>query len=306
MPLAIQSAVITGNGSATFTFGDTIGAYVYGLQEVNLQSQSSGEIQRIGVMLRPQDSAVVGTDTLTIDQQLQMDDVDLTKSWTEVVVVAWIGSSNPPGLVMQNQNGVPVGQTSQALPLEYPPLYAVAAVAGFAYSFDSDDSDFLGIGVGAGATQSVFSQMPSVAAVAAGTWTGDSGFTGTVDMALLAVTDGAPSGIGLAYLPVGTLNTSQGVEVPATPGLGGGAVGAAAFLLQSFYAQFDIRNDPTPDLSLLRMGVDGGSIVLNGAGQGTVNATSNQSFVGQVPGQYGPITVDPTNMIVNYTVVETT
>ncbi|MET7670220.1 hypothetical protein [Micromonospora luteifusca] len=307
MSIAIQTSTITGNGSATFTFPSTIGAYAYALQQFNLQTLQLGTvIQRIGLTLRPRDNTGVGTTSLILDQQLLLDQVDLDQSWAEVAVIAWLGATNPPGLFLQNQNGITVDQMSSNMssPVStgLPPQYAAAALAGFSYQFAEDDSDFLGIGAGVGATPNPYASTPGVSVVGSGIWTGDSAFTGTVDAALIAAT-GDDLGLGLGYLP----NPAWGTNVvDQLPGLDGAPVGAAAFLLQSFFCQFciDAIQHGTPDFSQLTTGVPASVVQLNVPSDGNVSFRSVQQLCGAIF-EDAPVIFSAENLAANYLVAET-
>ncbi|MFI6920724.1 hypothetical protein ACIBIZ_12295 [Nonomuraea spiralis] len=307
MPIAIQTQKITGSNSGTFTFTDTVGPFVYALNYLNWQTQPpNAQIQNIGVSLQVGSDAEADPATVIIDQTLLMDDVDPSSSYTYVTVVAWIGSDDPPGLVMQNQHGIPVDQmSSQAaqkpLPTSYPPVYAVAAISGFSYTFAEDDSDFLSLGVGVGVTYPLTSRTPAVSAVATGIWTGDSAFSGTVDAAVIAMTpEGAGLGLGLAYLPNAAPVTQT---IGPLPALGGASVASAAFLLQSFWPQFDPTLDPTPDISQICFGVSPTSVMLNEPDVGEVTAVSEQGLQDNDYNGSGA-TVTASNALVNYLLVE--
>ncbi|MEU4473207.1 hypothetical protein [Micromonospora sp. NPDC023888] len=308
MSIAIQTSTITGNGSATFTFPSTIGAYAYALQQFNLQTLNLGTvIQRIGIALRPRDNTGVGTTSLILDQQLLLDQVDPDQSWAEVAVIAWLGATNPPGLFLQNQNGITVDQMSSTMssPVStgLPPQYAAAALAGFSYQFAEDDSDFLGIGAGVGAAPNPYALTPGVSVVGSGIWTGDSAFSGTVDAALIAAT-GDGLGLGLGYLPNPVWGTNV---VEQLPGLNGSPVGAAAFLIQSFFCQFciDVIEHGTPDFSQLTTGVPASAVQLNVPSDGNVSFRSVQQLCGANFND-GPNIFSAENLAANYLVAETT
>ncbi|MGI5521499.1 hypothetical protein ACQEUX_11125 [Micromonospora sp. CA-259024] len=309
MSIAIQTSMITGNGSATFTFPSTVGAYAYALQQFNLQTLQPGTvIQRIGLALRPRDGTGVGTTSLIIDQQMLLDQVDLDGSWAEVAVVAWLGSTNPPGLFLQNQNGITVDQMSSGtstppVSTGSPPMYATAAIAGFSYQFAEDNSDFLGIGAGVGATPDPYASTPSMSVVGSGIWTGDSAFTGVVDAALIATT-GDDLGLGLGYLPNPVWGTNV---VDRLPGLGGAPVGAAAFLIQSFFCQFCINaiGHKTPDFSQVTTGVPSNVVQLNVPSDGNVSFRSVQQLCGCAIVDEGPVIFSAENLVANYLVAET-
>jgi len=88
MSLALQTQKIPGNATATFTFGGSIGAYVYAIQQLNLYSFGM-RFQRIGVALAPQGAG--GLQRADAGQTILLDGVDLPMTWTEVTVLAWLG-----------------------------------------------------------------------------------------------------------------------------------------------------------------------------------------------------------------------
>ncbi|MCW2933117.1 MAG: hypothetical protein JWM19_4079 [Actinomycetia bacterium] len=310
MPIAIQTQQITGDGSVTFTFPSEVGMYAYALQYFKLQVQNaqngSKVIQNIGVTLRPSSDINDDPNSVTLSQTMHLDQVDYSQSYTYVTVVAWLGSDNPPGVVLANQNGIPVdqmmSQTAQPLPTGYPPSYATAAIAGFSFTFATEDSDYLGLGVGVGAASSPYSNTPSISAVASGIWTGDSAFSGTVDAAVIATTSEATDlAFGLSCL----LNASPsvGIQVDPLPALGGAGVASAGFLIQSFFTQFDPKLNPTPDLSQTWIGVLPSGISLNDPENGAVIVVSTgQLQCNDYDGDGSTETAQ--NALVNYLVVE--
>ena len=311
MSIAIQTQKITGNNGGTFTFPSQIGQYAYALQYFNLQvlqaKYGSREIQNIGVTLRPSSDA--GDDdpnSVTLNQTMHLDYVDYSQSYTYVTVVAWLGSDDPTGVVLQNQNGIAVdqmsSQTGQPLSTGYPPLYATAAIAGFSFTFTSDDSDYLGLAVGVGATNSLYTQTPSISAVVSGIWTGDSAFSGTVDAAVIATTSEATDlNLGLSY--VANASPSSGVQVDPLPALGGAGVASAGFLIQSFFTQFDPTLNPTPDLSQTYIGALPSGVSLNHPQTGAVQAQSTGQLQDNDYAGTGT-TCKAQNALVNYLVVE--
>src|ERR1044071_8798760 len=97
MSFAIQTQTINGNGSGPpFTFSSNIGAYVYGIQQMNIQLYGTEKIQQIGISLTPQNGGI-GSQQVVLNQKFLVDNVDLGKSWTQVSVLAWLGAPNQIG-----------------------------------------------------------------------------------------------------------------------------------------------------------------------------------------------------------------
>ena len=293
MSLALQTQKIAGNDSATFTFDSSIGAYVYAIQQLQLYTFGA-RFQRIGVSLAPQGGGV-GANELTLAQTLHLDGVDLSRTWTEVTVLAWLGAENPPGIFMQNLNGIPVGSVSPRLATGGgAPLVAGAAIAGFDFSFAGDDSDLLGIGVSCGAVQDLFAGgTPAIRAVAQGTLLGSSSFTGAVDAALLALT--APqTGVAVDLVSISSLDATSQSQVG--PYLGAQPIGSAGLLLQSFYGQFPIE-EPETNMELVQFGSPADSIELN---SDYLTYTGTQQLAGTCVGAGGHLlTVAATNLQTN-------
>ncbi|MDQ5807947.1 MAG: hypothetical protein M3320_04660 [Actinomycetota bacterium] len=295
MSLAIQTQKITGNDTATFTFGGTIGAYLYGIQELQLMS-SGPMFQRIGVALAPQGGGV-GSNELTLAQTVLLDAAVLDQSWTEVSVLAWLGAENPAGIFMQNQSGIGLGGVSQALATAgATPVVAAAAMAGFDFSFASDNSGLMGIGLSCGAVQDVFATGgPAVRALAQGTLTGSSSSSGTVDAALLALTAPQP---GTAVDVVGVGNPEGPVTSQVGPYLGGQSLGSAALFIQSFFGQYDLEQ-PSTNLDTLHLGSPAAGIQLNSDQPGAITYQSVQTLSGICEGNSGPYEDGAVNLQTN-------
>jgi hypothetical protein len=156
-----------------------------------------------------------------------------------------------------------MGGTSPPVELNGVPVMAVAAIAGFDYTFAKDDSIFLGIGVSCGVAN-LFGTSPSVAVVAQGTLTGQSPFTGTVDTALLVLT-AEQAGVAVDVVSDATLGATNNPTIG--PYLGGAPLGSAAFFLQSFFAQFSIQSGYETLLTQLQMGAPAAGVKLNYNGE---------------------------------------
>ena len=297
MSLALQTQRITGNDTATFTFDAAIGAYVYAIQQLNFQFVvGAARFQRIGVALAPRGGGV-GSDELTLEQTILLDGVDLLMTWMEVTVLAWLGQENPPGIFMQNQNGLDVGGVSQALATGgVAPLVAGAAIAGFDFTFSSDHPYFLGLGVSCGAVQDLFATGgPAVRAVAEGSLTGSASFSGSVDAALLALT--APqAGAAVDLVGIGSLDPTATSTVG--PYLNGQTLGSAALFIQSFYAQFPIEA-PTSDPRHLQIGSPASGIELNFGQPGAIRYEGTQVLTGPEAGASQNVWIKASNLQTN-------
>ena len=295
MSLALQTQKIPGNATATFTFGGSIGAYLYAIQQLNLYSYGM-RFQRIGVALAPQGGGV-GSNELTLAQTILLDGVDLPMTWTEVTVLAWLGQENPAGIFMQNQSGIGVGDVSQPLATAgETPVVAGAAIAGFDFTFGSDDSDLLGVGVSCGAVQDVFATGgPAVRALAQGTLTGSASFTGSVDAALLALTAPQP-GTAVDLVGIGSLAPTATSQVG--PYLDGQTLGSAALFIQSFFAQFEIEQ-PETNLDQLQIGSPAEGIQLNTDEPGAITYEGTQQLAGTCEGNAGPYECGAVNLQTN-------
>lgn len=295
MTLALQTQKIHGNASATFTFADTIGAYVYAIQQLNLWTFNM-EFQRIGVSLSPQGGGV-GSQELTLAQRILLDGADMPMTWTEVTVLAWLGAENPQGIFMQNQNGIGVGDVSESLATAgQAPTVAAAAIAGFDFSFGADNSGLLGIGMSCGAVQDLFAAGgPAVRALAQGTLLGSSSFSGSVDAALLALTSAQP-GVAVDVVSLTSLDATATSQVG--PYNDGQTLGSAALFIQSFYAQFP-NEEPSTNMDQLTIGSPAEGIQLNTDQPGAITYEGTQVLDGTCEGNAGPYDVGAVNLQTN-------
>jgi hypothetical protein len=278
MSLALQTQRITGNATATFTFGGSIGAYVYAIQQLNFQFSETGDrFQRIGVALAPEGGGV-GSNELKLAQTILLDGAVLPKTWTEVTVLAWLGAENPAGIFMQNQSGIAVGGVSQPLATAgKTPVVAGAAIAGFDFTFGSDNSDLLGVGVSCGAVQDLFAAGgPAVRAVAEGSLTGSTSFSGSVDVALLALTS-PQAGTAVDVVGIGSLAPTATSRVG--PYLNGHTLGSAALFIQSFFAQFPIEGPAWFPIQL-QIGSPAAGLQLNTGQPGAITYEGTQQLAG--------------------------
>jgi hypothetical protein len=247
VPFAIISQTIVGNASATFDFSiynaGNIGAYVYGFSMLNIVNGTPGaQLQNFGITYYPQVETGIGYPTLGLTQSIS-DDLSPSSSAT-VSVIAFLGAENPSGINFGVQS-MAVGQTGPAYSPEYPPALAASVLSGFALSFGNDSSDLLGLGSGTG----LVSVPGSTAMVplADGVLLGDASYTGTADVGTL-ILDAMQTGI--VFGSAQTIYPSQAVSNPFDS-----SITNWVFLIQSFYAQFQIT-DPTPDLVSLQVSGD--------------------------------------------------
>ena len=272
MSFAIISQTITGNSSCNFDFssyGSSIGAFIYGIQCLNLYNGTAGaQLQNFGVTYTLSDGTGVGYSQVTLTQNLA-EGLDTSQSSTTAVVIAYMGGTNPPGIFMSNPPALPVGLTGLTQNLEYPPAVAASVLAGFNLSFQSSSSDLLGLGAGVGIVS-----MPGstgFAPLVDGSLLGDSSYSGTVNAGSLLLQ------LGQAGLSCEFFQTTQS-STSINTNFQDGATWCA--LIQSFYVQFDVDTDPTPDLVSLNIAA------IPSSSPPTGNATISMS--GQIRGSTTP------------------
>jgi hypothetical protein len=295
MPFALQTQRINGTNSVSFDFSSlnqgNIASMVYGIQQFCLTSANQGAaIQDFGVSL------TVGENTgaSALMQQKLAGDMDPSQSWCDVIVLAWLGGANPQNILLR-YDSIAVGTASNNPQiLENPPIVSTCVLNGFQLSFAASDSNFLAMGASAGAAMT---PAQEVTAVASGSLIGDSPFSGTIGTGLIALSPNSLSALNIACAH-GALGAGGNCSTSIYPSLGS-SLSAAAIFIQSFYAQFDIGTQPSPDFTTITAGAY--DVSING---GTVDAQVAVTIQGEVVTGYGDSTpAKVTSSIMSYLVV---
>lgn len=280
MSFALLTQRITGNSSSTFNFGQTISAFVYGIQQFNITNGTiHSTLQNFGINYTVSFGTGVGHETVTLVQQLASG-LDTQQSFADVTVLAYLGGADPPGIFMGNQPVV-MGQTGlQPIVPDNSPYLSCGVLGGFNLSFASDSSNLLGIGAGAGTTccpGSYDGGISPVAPVGVGALLGDSPFSGSVNAGYIIM---GPNQQGIYFA-----SAQCGPSVNPLNFFLGANLSSAAVLIQSFYAQFNIDTNPSPVLTSLTAGaafaqIEGQTNVLTLVGL----SYSGENFAGEGKG----------------------
>jgi len=229
MTFAAITQRITGNAACTFDFtsyGTPIGDMIYGIQQFSVKPPVGHHLQNIGFSYEVSADTGPGHQTVEIIQQVAAG-ADLSTSYADVAVLAFLGGTNPPNISLTNQT-VPMGASgSSPIQPKNPPTNAAAVLGGFVLSFSNDA---LLTGLGASAGISCVPGSPDVTPVASGALLGDSAFSGTVDAGAIVLGPGVP-GIFVQAEPFSAASTPVDASAPFAPK-------SVAVLVQSFYTQF--------------------------------------------------------------------
>jgi hypothetical protein len=270
---------ITGHNSCIFdfsTYQHPIGAFVYGLQQFSLVSPSGASQpptpQTLGLSYTVTDGTGVGYPTVELVQHIASE-LDVSNTYAEVTVLAYLGDPNPPNILLGNAEQAN-GPKPQVTPL-YPPTVSCAALAGLSFSFTSDSNELWGIGAGAGMT--CIPDGTSVAPVGFGAMLGGAGYSTSVDVGYIVL------GTDLLYTVSKGFTTSSSQFDQTFDG----PVSECAVLIQSFYAQFAIVYPDDSYFDSLTVSASGLSIKGN-----TVSGKIEYDYLGHY---FEPVPPNPPN-----------
>ncbi|MBV8579092.1 MAG: hypothetical protein JOZ86_00485 [Candidatus Eremiobacteraeota bacterium] len=223
---------ISGTGSTTFEFSDTVTSCVFGFSKINAEQEDSVEDMQ-DFTLQLWTNGANGS-TVTVNQTVGGFVPDETYSY--VTCLATVGST-PEGVTLANSAKMPLGSSALVTSsIGGPPALCLGVLSGFGLQF-TDDTDLDGIGAGVGVTM-VPSGTPEIMLVGNGSLIGDeqAAASNTVSGGLICISAAALAAGGFNGTMVATAGQTNIWEwllsnsTPATPGL----------FLQSFYFQWPI------------------------------------------------------------------